>query len=252
MDEDLKWKKREERLEMIRHNALLSNAMMRKVKWVRIQTLSPANQVQKYFEKSMISQKPFGFVEKYEGSGVNTHSGSKNTENRLIEGLGRFLQMLQNRPTGTVRSQSTCTSSYTLVLHRAAIADFKEQLLFSTGVTEDRILDFSCGHVIPPVNILPIVLSAGPSGQQLEFTFQTRDTPQMMYCYGWNAVSQHVTGAAAEDVLTGQEHGRAIRHCGDYACIVLCDQARCRNFQNGFDPARTHTQDLVPASPASG
>ncbi|KAL1265123.1 hypothetical protein QQF64_003150 [Cirrhinus molitorella] len=36
------------------------------------------------------------------------------------------------------------------------------------------------GHVIPPENILPIVLCAGPSGQQLEFTFQTRDTPQMM------------------------------------------------------------------------
>lgn len=36
------------------------------------------------------------------------------------------------------------------------------------------------GHVIPPENILPIVLCAGPSGQQLEFTFQTRDTPQMV------------------------------------------------------------------------
>uniref|UniRef100_A0A8C1LZX5 Helicase ATP-binding domain-containing protein n=1 Tax=Cyprinus carpio TaxID=7962 RepID=A0A8C1LZX5_CYPCA len=60
------------------------------------------------------------------------------------------------------------------------VADFKEQLLFSAGVTEDRILEFSCGHVIPPENILPIVLCAGPSGQQLEFTFQTRDTPQMM------------------------------------------------------------------------
>ncbi|KAL1265124.1 hypothetical protein QQF64_003151 [Cirrhinus molitorella] len=60
------------------------------------------------------------------------------------------------------------------------VADFKEQLLFSAGVTEERILEFSCGHVIPPENILPIVLCAGPSGQQLEFTFQTRDTPQMM------------------------------------------------------------------------
>ncbi len=36
------------------------------------------------------------------------------------------------------------------------------------------------GHVIPPENILPIVLCAAPSGQQLEFTFQTRDTPQMV------------------------------------------------------------------------
>ncbi|XP_043120352.1 ATP-dependent DNA helicase DDX11 isoform X2 [Puntigrus tetrazona] len=193
--------------------------------------------VQKYFEKSMISQKLFGFVEKYEGSGVNTHSGSKNKENRRTEGLGRFLQMLQNKPTDqqmavedkpilsspmmlvesflfaltnsnkdgrVVIQRQTCLSQSSLkflllnvAVHfsqivqecRAVIiaggtmqpvADFKEQLLFSAGVTEERILEFSCGHVIPPENILPIVLCAGPSGQQLEFTFQTRDTPQMM------------------------------------------------------------------------
>uniref|UniRef100_A0A8B9H476 ATP-dependent DNA helicase DDX11 n=1 Tax=Astyanax mexicanus TaxID=7994 RepID=A0A8B9H476_ASTMX len=57
---------------------------------------------------------------------------------------------------------------------------FKEQLLLSAGLSEERIAEFSCGHVIPPENILPIVLCAGPSGQGLEFTFQTRDTPQMM------------------------------------------------------------------------
>ncbi|XP_018974476.2 ATP-dependent DNA helicase DDX11 isoform X2 [Cyprinus carpio] len=193
--------------------------------------------VQKYFEKSMISHKLCGFVEKYEGSGVNTHSGSKNKENRRTEGLGRFLQTLQNKPTeqqmavedkpimaspmmlvesflfaltnsnkdGRVmiqRQECLSQSSLKFLLLNAAVhfaqivqecraviiaggtmqpvADFKEQLLFSAGVTEDRILEFSCGHVIPPVNILPIVLSAGPSGQQLEFTFQTRDTPQMM------------------------------------------------------------------------
>ncbi|KAI4902620.1 hypothetical protein NFI96_032937 [Prochilodus magdalenae] len=60
------------------------------------------------------------------------------------------------------------------------ISDFKEQLLLSAGVSEERISEFSCGHVIPPENILPIVLCAGPSGKELEFTFQTRDTPQMM------------------------------------------------------------------------
>uniref|UniRef100_A0A8C1M341 Helicase ATP-binding domain-containing protein n=1 Tax=Cyprinus carpio TaxID=7962 RepID=A0A8C1M341_CYPCA len=196
--------------------------------------------VQKYFEKSMISHKLCGFVEKYEGSGVNTHSGSKNKENRRTEGLGRFLQTLQNKPTdvseqqmavedkpimaspmmqvesflfaltnsnkdGRVmiqRQECLSQSSLKFLLLNAAVhfaqivqecraviiaggtmqpvADFKEQLLFSAGVTEDRILEFSCGHVIPPENILPIVLCAGPSGQQLEFTFQTRDTPQMM------------------------------------------------------------------------
>lgn len=196
--------------------------------------------VQKYFEKSMISRKLCGFAEKYEGSGINTHSSSKNKENRRTEGLGRFLQTLQSKPTDVSEQQmavedkpimaspmmlaesflfaltnankdgrvviqrQACVaqSSLKFLLLNAAVhfaqilqecraviiaggtmqpvADFKEQLLFSAGVTEERILEFSCGHVIPPENILPIVLCAGPSGQQLEFTFQTRDSPQMM------------------------------------------------------------------------
>uniref|UniRef100_A0AAR2LXY8 Helicase ATP-binding domain-containing protein n=1 Tax=Pygocentrus nattereri TaxID=42514 RepID=A0AAR2LXY8_PYGNA len=195
--------------------------------------------VQKYFEKSMISRK----VRK----GVNTHSSSVNKENQRIEGLGRFLQSLQNKPAGNVtmnalsapqqgavedrpsmaspmmlvesflfaltnsnkdgrvvmdKQACLAQSSLKFLMLNAAVhfaqvvqecraviiaggtmqpvADFKEQLLLSAGVSEERISEFSCGHVIPPENILPIVLCAGPSGQELEFTFQTRDTPRMM------------------------------------------------------------------------
>ncbi|RLW01730.1 hypothetical protein DV515_00007729 [Chloebia gouldiae] len=60
------------------------------------------------------------------------------------------------------------------------VADFREQLLCRAGVDPARIVEFSCGHVIPPENILPIILCSGPSNQQLEFTYQTRDLPQMM------------------------------------------------------------------------
>uniref|UniRef100_A0A665VJB3 ATP-dependent DNA helicase DDX11 n=1 Tax=Echeneis naucrates TaxID=173247 RepID=A0A665VJB3_ECHNA len=60
------------------------------------------------------------------------------------------------------------------------VSDFKQELLFSAGVGEERITEFSCGHVIPPDNILPLILCSGPSGQQLDFTFQNRDSPQMM------------------------------------------------------------------------
>ncbi|XP_030045029.1 ATP-dependent DNA helicase DDX11-like, partial [Microcaecilia unicolor] len=60
------------------------------------------------------------------------------------------------------------------------VSDFKEQLLLSTGVSAERIVEFACGHVIPPNNILSIVLCSGPSNQQLEFTYQTRDLPHMM------------------------------------------------------------------------
>ncbi|XP_069759358.1 ATP-dependent DNA helicase DDX11-like isoform X3 [Narcine bancroftii] len=64
--------------------------------------------------------------------------------------------------------------------HFFLVADFKDQLLFTSGVSADRLVEFSCGHVIPPENILPIILCRGPSGQQLEFTFQKREKPQLL------------------------------------------------------------------------
>uniref|UniRef100_A0A8D0HC34 Helicase ATP-binding domain-containing protein n=1 Tax=Sphenodon punctatus TaxID=8508 RepID=A0A8D0HC34_SPHPU len=60
------------------------------------------------------------------------------------------------------------------------VADFREQLLASAGIGADRVVEFSCGHVIPPENILPIILCSGPSNQQLEFTYQKRDLPHLM------------------------------------------------------------------------
>ncbi|KAM4572841.1 ATP-dependent DNA helicase DDX11 [Odontesthes bonariensis] len=202
--------------------------------------------LQRYFEKSMISRKLGGFVEKYAGSGVTLHTQSScNKENRRTEGLNRYLQTLQgNQSSASVPStdqqESTeadkvlsaspmmqvegffmaLTNSNTdgrVVVHRQGtvsessvkflllnpavhfaqvlkecraviiaggtmqpVSDFKQELLFSAGVGEARIMEFSCGHVIPPENILPIVLCSGPSGQELDFTFQNRDSPRMM------------------------------------------------------------------------
>ncbi|KAL7401885.1 hypothetical protein ABVT39_005918 [Epinephelus coioides] len=201
--------------------------------------------LQKYFEKSMISRKLSGFVEKYAGSGVSVHTqSSSNKENRRTEGLHRYLQTLQsNQSTAPVSSADqqgseaekalstspmmqvegffmALTNSNTdgrVVVHRQGtlsessvkflllnpavhfaqvlkqcraviiaggtmqpVSDFKQELLFSAGVGEERITEFSCGHVIPPENILPLVLCSGPSGQELDFTFQNRDSPRMM------------------------------------------------------------------------
>uniref|UniRef100_H3DPG5 DEAD/H (Asp-Glu-Ala-Asp/His) box helicase 11 n=1 Tax=Tetraodon nigroviridis TaxID=99883 RepID=H3DPG5_TETNG len=202
--------------------------------------------LQKYFEKSLISRKLGGFVEKYAGSGVTLHpQSSSNKENRRTEGLNRYLQTLQgSQGTATVSAADlpgaveaekvvsaspmmqvegffmALTSSNTdgrvvvnnqgllsessikfLLLNPAVhfaqvlkecraviiaggtmqpVADFKRELLFSAGVGEERIVEFSCGHVIPPENILPLVLCSGPSGQELDFTFQNREAPRMM------------------------------------------------------------------------
>uniref|UniRef100_A0A452GH71 ATP-dependent DNA helicase DDX11 n=1 Tax=Gopherus agassizii TaxID=38772 RepID=A0A452GH71_9SAUR len=63
------------------------------------------------------------------------------------------------------------------------VSDFREQLL-SCAIGADRVVEFSCGHVIPPDNILPIILCSGPSNQQLEFTYQKRDLPHMVSTMG--------------------------------------------------------------------
>ncbi|XP_014838393.1 PREDICTED: probable ATP-dependent RNA helicase DDX11 isoform X1 [Poecilia mexicana] len=202
--------------------------------------------LQRYFEKSMISRKLGGFVEKYAGTGVTLHThSSSNKENRRTEGLNRYLQALNSNPSSTpvpstdqqgaseadkvlsaspmmqvegfflaltnsntdgrvvLQKQGTLSESSVkfLLLNPAVhfaqvlkecraviiaggtmqpVSDFKQELLFSAGVKEERITEFSCGHVIPPENILPLVLCAGPSGQELDFTFQNRDSPQMM------------------------------------------------------------------------
>ncbi|XP_044137341.1 ATP-dependent DNA helicase DDX11 [Bufo gargarizans] len=60
------------------------------------------------------------------------------------------------------------------------VSDFKQQLLIAAGLHPDRIVEFSCGHVIPPENILPIVLCSGPTNQQLEFTYEKRGLADMM------------------------------------------------------------------------
>ncbi|KAL9853390.1 ATP-dependent DNA helicase DDX11 isoform 2-T2 [Geothlypis trichas] len=197
--------------------------------------------VQRYCEKSLISRKLFGFVERYGGpaSAVKT-----NKENQKLAGLQDFLLTLQqgsdkegtpqsppveaehdqlrtasplmqiegflsaltnanqdgrvilNRQ-GTVGQSSLKFLLLNPAVHFAKVvqecraviiaggtmqpvADFREQLLCCAGVDPARIVEFSCGHVIPPENILPIILCSGPSNQQLVFTYQTRDLPQMM------------------------------------------------------------------------
>uniref|UniRef100_A0A665VJE8 ATP-dependent DNA helicase DDX11 n=1 Tax=Echeneis naucrates TaxID=173247 RepID=A0A665VJE8_ECHNA len=194
--------------------------------------------LQKYFEKSMISRKLGGFVEKYAGSGVSLHTqSSSNKENRRTVGLNRFLQTLQTSQNqqgslepdkvlsaspmmqveGFFMALTNSNSDGRVIVHKQGtlsegsvkflllnpavhfaqvlkecravviaggtmqpVSDFKQELLFSAGVGEERITEFSCGHVIPPDNILPLILCSGPSGQQLDFTFQNRDSPQMM------------------------------------------------------------------------
>ncbi|XP_074125402.1 ATP-dependent DNA helicase DDX11 isoform X2 [Sminthopsis crassicaudata] len=196
--------------------------------------------VQRYFEKSMVSRKLFGFATEY--GGISLLPPSK--EQSKLTGFQHFLQSLKPGPGGELapssapgegegsppqlgsplmqiegflaalttanedgrvivsRQGSLSQSSLRFLLlnpsvHFAQVvkecramiiaggtmqpvADFREQLLECAGVGTERVVEFSCGHVIPPDNILPIVLCSGPSNQQLEFIYQKRELPQMM------------------------------------------------------------------------
>ncbi|KAM6425490.1 ATP-dependent DNA helicase DDX11 [Rhynochetos jubatus] len=198
--------------------------------------------VQRYCEKSLISRKLFGFMERYGGPATAVKTAK---ENQKLAGLQNFLLTLQqgsDKAAGILQSppveagddqlrtasplmqiegflsaltnanqdgrvilnrQGTVGQSSLkfLLLNPAVhfakvveecraviiaggtmqpVADFREQLLSRAGVDPARVVEFSCGHVIPPENILPIILCSGPSNQQLEFTYETRDLPQMM------------------------------------------------------------------------
>ncbi|XP_078076411.1 ATP-dependent DNA helicase DDX11 isoform X2 [Mustelus asterias] len=199
--------------------------------------------VQRYYAKSMLSQKLFGFVEKYQVA-ASQPNDTLNQKGSKTAALENFLQKLNEKPIGQVapheqeedlekeqpvmaspmmqvegflfaltstnqdgrvviqRQGTVSQSSMKFLLLNPAVhfaevvkecravviaggtmqpvEDFKAQLLLASGVSADRLAEFSCGHVIPPENILPIIVCSGPSGQQLEFTYQKRDKPQLL------------------------------------------------------------------------
>ncbi|KAE8740581.1 hypothetical protein FOCC_FOCC013914 [Frankliniella occidentalis] len=60
------------------------------------------------------------------------------------------------------------------------ISEFQDQLFLCAGGSLDRISTFSCGHIIPPENILPITLGSGPSGKPFDFSYAQRDSKAMV------------------------------------------------------------------------
>ncbi|CAG0878860.1 unnamed protein product [Darwinula stevensoni] len=62
--------------------------------------------------------------------------------------------------------------------------EFRNQLFLSAGVSPEQIEDFSCGHVIPSEQLLPIVMSQGPTGKEFLFNFSNRDDSKMLDEFG--------------------------------------------------------------------
>lgn len=60
------------------------------------------------------------------------------------------------------------------------ISEFQDQLFLSAGGEVSRVQHFSCGHVVPANQLLPIILPQGPTGVTLDFTFQHRAEPKVV------------------------------------------------------------------------
>lgn len=54
------------------------------------------------------------------------------------------------------------------------ISEFRNRLFINSGAPSDRIIEFSCDHIVPPENILPIIVSKGPKKENLLFNFENR------------------------------------------------------------------------------
>ncbi|XP_053637963.1 ATP-dependent DNA helicase DDX11 isoform X1 [Cherax quadricarinatus] len=60
------------------------------------------------------------------------------------------------------------------------ISEFRDQLFVSAGADPSRVHEFSCGHVVPAEQIIPIALTQGPTNVTLDFTYQHRGDTRVL------------------------------------------------------------------------
>ncbi|XP_078369659.1 ATP-dependent DNA helicase DDX11-like isoform X2 [Oculina patagonica] len=164
--------------------------------------------IKKYCEKSIISKKLNGFIDRYQSVQVGTATEedtlyqSSSSPLQIIES---FLEALTNADKDgrvVVNKQDRLSSSslkflllnpavhFTNIVREARavivaggtmqpMSDFKDQLFTCAGLPSANIVEFSCGHVIPAEHLLAVALDRGPSGRELDFTYQSRDSAQL-------------------------------------------------------------------------
>ncbi|RMX40284.1 hypothetical protein pdam_00008730, partial [Pocillopora damicornis] len=179
--------------------------------------------IKRYCEKSMISKKLNGFVDKYHSVQVGTgftagdEDGLYQSSNSPLQIIESFLEALTNADKDgriVVNKQDCLRTLYflpperpsnsslkflllnpavhftTIVKEARAVvvaggtmqpmSDFKDQLFTCAGLSGDNIVEFSCGHVIPADHLLAVALDKGPSGKDLDFTYQSRDSEKLV------------------------------------------------------------------------
>ena len=58
------------------------------------------------------------------------------------------------------------------------MSDFREQLF--PYLSDDRFSTFSCGHIVPPEQIVTFAVSKGPTSKEFLFTFETRKDEKLV------------------------------------------------------------------------
>ncbi|XP_068701537.1 ATP-dependent DNA helicase DDX11-like [Montipora foliosa] len=161
--------------------------------------------IKKYCEKSMISKKLNGFIDKYQSAQINSVEEANQSSSSPLQIIESFLDALTNADKDgrvVVNKQGRLsTSSLKFLLLNPAVhftnivkearavvvaggtmqpmSDFKDQLFTCAGLPNENIAEFSCGHVIPAEHLLAVALDRGPSGKELDFTFQSRDCSEL-------------------------------------------------------------------------
>ncbi|KAK2552603.1 ATP-dependent DNA helicase DDX11 [Acropora cervicornis] len=154
-----------------------------------------------------------GFVDKYQSGQVDTGLNvelayqSSTSPLQIIES---FLEALTNadkdgRVVVNRQGRLSCSSLKFLLLNPAVhftnivrearavvvaggtmqpMSDFKDQLFACAGLPNENIVEFSCGHVIPAEHLLAVALDRGPSGKELDFTYQSRGSTELVKTTG--------------------------------------------------------------------
>ncbi|CDW56534.1 Helicase C 2 and DEAD 2 domain containing protein [Trichuris trichiura] len=60
------------------------------------------------------------------------------------------------------------------------VRELYDRLFIPLGVPMSRITHLSCSHVVPDSSILPLVITNGPLGHKMEFTYSSRCAPQLL------------------------------------------------------------------------
>ncbi|KAK3108683.1 hypothetical protein FSP39_013288 [Pinctada imbricata] len=123
------------------------------------------------------------------------------------------------------------------------ISEFKDQLFHSAGVEPERIMEYSCGHVIPTDHLLAVSMATGPTGLDLDFTYQSRDNPKLLNELG--VLISNVCNLVPGGVVCffpSYEYQRSVQTVWEKSGILMKLGRKKRVFQ---EPKRANQVDQV-------